>query len=293
MKKFLALLLCALLVFSSCNQGESPDVENENPDPPTEETDESPGDTEIEESQEPEGETFQGLLKEKMNYQAVETSQVPYNPIEVSPNLPGYTVEPGLSNVANLDVFAEELDGAMLEALEENMLVMRGQDTPYPAKQMFSIYEVNDYDNKPSFITTDSILHTYHLFFQDNQKIMEQTFLIGYMEELNERLLMDAAAFEEAAPEELKPLAEKNTAYFATVQKTLKLDMPAISSNAEALAEEDYGKIKSEAGFMPSEIVSSDVDYSQFHPRSYYAADADLTRYFQGMMYYGLVSMLL
>ena len=99
MKRILALLLCVAMLVSACSpQEKAPDPKQ----PEKDDTEEISG--EREEIPEPTEEQFEGLLKEKMHYQAAHTNQVPYEPIEVTPNLPAYSVEPGLNNVANLDV---------------------------------------------------------------------------------------------------------------------------------------------------------------------------------------------
>ena len=82
---------------------------------------------------------------------------------QITPSIPEYEIESDLSNVENLANFDGELTSEQLDMIAANGFVV----TPSEGKQIYWIYEQNDYTNPkiPSFITTDSILHTYHFFF--------------------------------------------------------------------------------------------------------------------------------
>ncbi|GAJ14073.1 unnamed protein product, partial [marine sediment metagenome] len=81
-------------------------------------------------------------------------------PVSITPQVPAYTVDKNLDNVINKEDF-KYLPEAAKELLAENGFVV----VPSQYKEFFSLYERNRYGFTPSFITTDSMLHNYHLAF--------------------------------------------------------------------------------------------------------------------------------
>ena len=80
-----------------------------------------------------------------------------------TPQVEPYEVEAGLKNVDNLRLFKEELHAKHTEAISENAFVV----VPAQWKQMEFIYEQNNYprEHLPSFVTADSALHFFHIFY--------------------------------------------------------------------------------------------------------------------------------
>src|SRR4051812_5531587 len=75
-----------------------------------------------------------------------------------------YNVSPNLREIVNLRAFNRghaPLSLQQRRMLAENLFAVSGTK----AKQLFHIYEDNDYKNIPSFVTTDAILHLYHIFY--------------------------------------------------------------------------------------------------------------------------------
>ncbi|HET9496629.1 MAG TPA: DUF3160 domain-containing protein, partial [Chloroflexia bacterium] len=83
-------------------------------------------------------------------------------PTTTDPVLQPYTVEPGLANVENAGDF--ELSPAAQALIEQNAFAAQ-----FPSGeqylQFYQLYEDGRYSEKPVFITTDSVLHAYHLMF--------------------------------------------------------------------------------------------------------------------------------
>ncbi len=53
----------------------------------------------------------------------------------------------------------------------------------------FYIYEDNEYNLLPTFVTTDSVLQVYHIFYDYSLRTLEQERLFPILVELNESLL--------------------------------------------------------------------------------------------------------
>ncbi|MCR5795393.1 MAG: DUF3160 domain-containing protein, partial [Solobacterium sp.] len=71
-----------------------------------------------------------------------------------------FTVDPNFSNVVNYELFQYSNEDFKRE-LAENYFMIRGAYND----EFFGTYEDNAYTYQSSFITTDSLLHTFHLYY--------------------------------------------------------------------------------------------------------------------------------
>ena len=78
----------------------------------------------------------------------------------ITPAVTAYQVAPDLSNLINPKDIAFLSDSAKA-SLAENLFVVR--QTYYD--EFYELYESNRYNLTPNFITVDSMMHTYHLYF--------------------------------------------------------------------------------------------------------------------------------
>jgi hypothetical protein len=207
--------------------------------------------------------------------------------LSVRPSVPEYTIEPDLSNVVNLDVFDEELTSEQVAMIASNGFVVSPSDN----KQIFWIYERNDYTDPkiPSFITVDSMLHTYHFFFDYALREVESNKLIPVLSELTEAMLRaseeDLAATTNA---DLHDAALRNVAYFAVARCLLDGTPPPETVEDIVLA--DLERIEAHEGRDTSAIFDPLlIDFSQFIPRGHYTRSEELEKYFKAMMWYGLI----
>lgn len=88
-----------------------------------------------------------------------------------SPAVLPYAVEPDLSNIDNL--WQVYLNDEMAEKLVKNGFVVSGN----AGAEFFEQYEWNRYSLVPSFVTVDSLMHTYHLYFSYLMKNIEKDHL--------------------------------------------------------------------------------------------------------------------
>ena len=207
----------------------------------------------------------------------------------VVPTVRTYKVQPGLSNVANLRIFRKELSAREKAVLAKNMFVV----APTDYVQLSDVYENNDYRRPlkyPSFITTDSLAHTYHLFYDYSLRTVEGTKLFPACEKLTEAMLARSRSQYASSTGEVKKAAERNVAYFLVAKALLTKSTPATSLGAaQSLAKADLAKIQAHSGPEVAASVGSRIDFSQFVPRGHYTRTETLRRYFKAMMWYGLV----
>lgn len=212
-------------------------------------------------------------------------------PVKEDPQLKPYAAAADFSNVINADRFEFSTDTQDL--LIKNSFAVE----PMQMMEFFPLYEYNRYDFIPNFVTTDSMLHNYHLYFSHLLKSIETKQLAPELKKLNRGML--AASQEQYDALQGTPwenAARRNLAFF-TVGSILS--DPAIKPEQAVQSEvtQELTLIKKQAGIGISPLMnmgqSQDVlealkeDYTQYIPRGYYTQSQELTRYFQNMMWYG------
>lgn len=209
---------------------------------------------------------------------------VPYEPIEFDTMVKPYKVESDLSNIENLEIFGE-FSKEQLDLLVKNNFVVN----PTKEEQLFYIYEDNEYKDIPSFITTDSILQVYHIFYDYALRTLENDKLLGLVEEMTDKMLRNSIdIYNELENKEMKKIQLKNIAFFSIGQLTLEKELPkVVPEEARRIALEELEKIKAHSGFQLSSLFPYDLDYSQFTVRGHYTRSDDFGRYFRAMMWYG------
>ncbi len=200
-----------------------------------------------------------------------------------SPSVEPYVIGPDLSNVDNLWQFyvADEF----AEKLSENGFVVSGE----AGFEFYEIYENDRYEQIANFVTVDSMMHTYHLYFAHLMKNIEKEYLYGYLTLLSRKMLESSIAqYEQLQGSEWESAAERNVAFF-TVGAKLLGDSVEIPDYVEETVLYELDAIGKAEGISMSEVREDFEDYSQYKPRGYYAGDVRLERYFQAMMWYGRI----
>jgi len=222
-------------------------------------------------------------------------------PVNISPKIPAYSVSQNLSNITNASDF--NFSDAAKKLLVKNAFVVK----PSYHNEFFPLYESNRYSYTPSFITTDSILHNYHLMFDFLLKQLEEQKLVAELKQLNASMLSESLSqYNSLKGTEWENAAKRNIGFFAVGSKLLdsSVSIPSIVANEVnqelALIEAHQGTKKSPVmnigggedvmintpqGPQPLEALKE--DYSQYIPRGHYDRTGQLKAYFKSMMWYG------
>ena len=201
----------------------------------------------------------------------------------VTPCVEPYTVEPDLSNIDNLWQFY--LDDAVKEKLVENGFVVFGN----AGREFFQTYEIDRYEQIAHFVTVDSLMHTYHLYFSYLLKNIEKTYLSENIRQLSRRMLDNSVAqYEKLKGSEWENAAKRNVAFFTVGMKLLD-DSTVINPEAADMASYELDCIGKADSIYESAITGEMEDYTQYVPRGYYEGDGELERYFKAMMWYGRI----
>ena len=199
-----------------------------------------------------------------------------------------YQVDADLGNVSNLDDVY--LSDEQKEYIADNGFVIEAGTGQY---EFYEQYEHNRYGMIPSFVTVDSMMHTYHLYFSHLMKNSEKYYLSDQLKTVSAAML-DASMKQAKALEgtEWESAAWRNVAFFSVGMALLDDDGNAPAAVAETVKEE-VDRVEAAEGMATSSLFTTDADnpviedYTQYKPRGYYEGDEDLERYFRAMMWYG------
>ena len=204
-----------------------------------------------------------------------------------SPEIIINSEEPDLSEVSNLEIFS--LSRSDKEALVENQFMVR----PATFEEFFPLYRSNKTNNIPSFITTDSILHSYHLLFDSLLKQLEERELATGLQSLNQQMLNSSLAqYEALQGTAWEAEAKRNIAFFTVGGRLLEPQFPILEIVATEVNQE-LELIDRHQGVEISPVMTGQSkesvkeDYSQYLPRGHYTRSEKLENYFRAMMWYG------
>lgn len=199
-----------------------------------------------------------------------------YKESDVKANVPPYEIMKGLKNVDGADdvkfVYSEKAQDALLkDGFVVNYSVMN---------QPFAIYETNQYTYQSSFVTTDSVMHLYHIIYLGMLEQIEKNYLSEKLMSVTNKMYDKLLKEYNASDEDFKAAQQSNLILFA-IAKTL------FGEEVEDFPEELQKKMQMELANIESEqpaqsvITGKVIDYSQFKPRGNYTKSEELKKYFR------------
>lgn len=226
-------------------------------------------------------------------------------------SVPAYTVLPELANIINKNqfkygtdqagdyYFALQLPDDAVQLVEQNGFVVLDS---HSQREYYSRYEQNRYSYVPSFITTDSAVHTFHLMYDYVLKDVERSTLSASLKMLSSD--MAEASYQqyvELKGTEFENAALRNVAFFCVGGRLLDSAF-AVKEEATELVDQELALIGAHAGISESPLINFGqtfssqteyyhVDYSQFIPRGHYTQSIELEDYFLASMWYGQMTL--
>ena len=203
---------------------------------------------------------------------------------EINANTAEYEVKADLSNVYNKDLYY--FNDEQIKMLSGNYFFV---DKSYGSYEFFEVYENNRYYYESNFVTVDSLMHTYHLFFSHLLKNLEKTKLSEAVSKMSTKMYEKSLEqLKDAKGTNFQEAAERNVAFFAVANLLMENEIEADDKILE-IANKEVAKINEASGIEKCELTGSDEDYSQYKPRGYYDNDELLRKYFKVMMWYGRI----
>ncbi len=211
-----------------------------------------------------------------------------YHPylVSVRPTIPAITVAPDFSNVANFSRF--QFTENEFHFLRSNHFVVSPRRTREGTgyREMYDIYNEARELGIPILVTTDAMLHTFHLVFDRVLKTCEERHFYGLLGSMLSELYAETLAQQIAATDTLARWALWRNLEYLNVARSL-FDTTFVPQTTIGLCQQELDLIAQHAPFTSSPIFEYAEDYTQYIVRGHYTQSDSLRRYFNTMMWLG------
>ncbi len=244
-------------------------------------------------------------------------------------DVPPYSLPLKASEIVNYDKFTQNisLTNESRDLLYKNGFVViesraAGNIFEFEPVRVNETYKDLKVADIPIFITSDSLLHLYHIQFDETLKRIEEKEFFDNLWKLDKALLEVSIEdynrlVGDNAPEEITEAARRNVAYFAVAlsllqpkpeqteqswedpERVISFDPQdtkqysfEVPSFVKADVEAELRLIEAQKRGM-SPIFKYDEDYSQYTPRGHYRSSEKMKNYFKAVMWHGRMGMLL
>jgi hypothetical protein len=238
-----------------------------------------------------------------------------------------YKLPLSTEDIDNYDNFTSKipLSEEAVGRLEMNGFVVMKDPFSPNRDEITSAYKLLKNFEVPIFVSSDSLLHVYHIQFDETLRGIEEEHFYDDLWMISEMMLAKSEADYNSSSGEAKEAARRNVAFFSVAMSLLSPseDQLCVGSGREcdersfegaypyftteeleersfeipALVKDEVraelALIEGQAGFAKSPIFGYDEDYSQYRPRGHYTRSERLKNYFKAMMWYGRMSFLL
>lgn len=239
----------------------------------------------------------------------------------------GYKLPLSTADIDNFEDFNSKLPLGedSLERLEMNGFVVIKDPFSQNREDITASYKILKNLELPIFVSSDSLLHVYHIQFDETLREIEEEHFYDDLWTISEMMLAKSEADYYASSSEAKEAAKMNVAFFSTALSLLAPtsdqlcpgsdwecsegsfegaypyftpeELKEMSFEIPALVEDEVGAelalIEGGSEFAKSPIFGYDEDYSQYRPRGHYTRSEQLKNYFKAMIWYGRMSFLL
>ena len=157
---------------------------------------------------------------------------------------------------------------------------------PAEEDDFVAMYEQLQDRGYPILVTSDAVLHLYHVQFDDLLKTAEEESFAPDLKALLAALLDDAQTGYERSDGLLRDAYAGNVRFLGVAASLLGGE-PRLPDWARSAVAQDLGRIEAHAGFEDSAVFGYAEDFSQYVPRGHYTRSEELQRYFRAMMWLG------
>lgn len=207
----------------------------------------------------------------------------------LTPSVPAYSIDTSFSNVINAEelVMGEYVTDEYREKLAKNLFVVEGSS----GNEFWEQYEFNAYSQTPNFVTVDSLMHTYHLYFAHLLKTIEKNSLSDKVKTISTAMFEKSMEqYDELKGTEWEEAAIRNVDYFAVACNLIGADI-SVPDFAVDTVNKEVKKIMAANDIDDLSLLEdTKEDYSQYKPRGYYENDEQLQKYFRTMMWFGRIT---
>ena len=224
-----------------------------------------------------------------------------YEKVEVAtkPSIPAYRLPLDLKKIVNFEKVSRTLE---LKA-DEPLIIKNGfLVVPNPFGRTDDIVRPYEYLKEveiPIFVTADTLLHLYHVQFDESLKDIEEREFYDDISALTKTMQRESLRFynnifqgdtHKQHREAARLLVGYTTVALALLEDQSKASIPKF---VEKEVSKELALIEAHKGFSKSPLFIYREDYSQYVPRGHYTRSDKLKRYFKAMMWYGRMTFLL
>ena len=222
-----------------------------------------------------------------------------YRPVkdDAEVRMPPYKLPLDLKTVTNLArieklYLARKADRQKLIA--NGFVVVEGG----PVDDVTKPYRTLRMQNVPIYVTADTLLHLFHIQFDETLKEIEEKVFYPDIVAVTKVMLAGSQADYRSAAGLVKEAALRNVAYFSVAMKQFdpKFRPPGYVKH---WVDWECAQIARHAGLpryrtaRKKSLFRIPEDYSQYKPRGHYTRSEILKKYFRGMMWYGRITFLM
>jgi len=203
-------------------------------------------------------------------------------------NAPQYSLPLNLDDVVNFPIVSSyfNLGDEALQLLRENGFAV----IPWRRIDQFNLfYDYLYYSDVPIFVSADSMLHTYHVFFDEILCSIEEKYFVENTTYIAKKLTEESINLYNSilmGYRLLKEASKRNACFFSVTAKLLDPDF-VVPGLADEIVTKELSLIEAHEGISPSPLFDYMEDYSQYVPRGHYTRSEALKRYFKAMMWLG------
>lgn len=155
--------------------------------------------------------------------------------------------------------------------------------------QLYDLYNTIRKSNQPMLVTTDCVLHSFHVLFDYALRDIETRYFSPDISALTQALVAwETHVLASAKVPKTREALTGNLAYLSVAAALLDTGFK-VSKKVDKLVKAELALIDAHAGIAKSPIFGIREDYSQYVPRGHYTRSELLKRYFRAMMWYGRV----
>jgi hypothetical protein len=248
-----------------------------------------------------------------------------YQPVDVTADAPQYDLPLAEDQVINFKSFASglELNPDAARRLLDLGFVVTDLAHRAGCEDVVDAYGVIKDTGVPVIVTSGSLLHVFHVLFDDLLKSLEAGRLYDDLWNLSLNLHNRSVEIYRESEGDLREAAGRDAVFFAvglsllkpgpeqvgTTDQARRLREPApgnefsetdlgtyrfeVPAEFAGQVEKELALISQHAGYSASPLFIYEEDYSQYVPRGHYTYSEKLKNYFRAMMWYGRMTMLL
>jgi len=154
-----------------------------------------------------------------------------------------------------------------------------------PAKnmQLFHVYDQNQYDAIPSFVTSDVYLQLMHIKYSNLIKYIEENYIIPELTQLLKSLYTESNEMCRNKDERVRDAATFNTTFYAIAYYLICREKLPVPAKMSGIYNDEISKASQHSGGGSELLNDPYYDYSQLKPRGFYTKNEKLRRYFGSM----------